>query len=620
MSTGSETEFFQALFASNSIKTPGPQTQPEAAGEYQSLFENAVCGIYRDRLDGSPVRANRALYTFNGYGSEEEHLDAVIQHGGSWYVDPDRQRLFQHLMETQGFVRDLVSEVYRHRTKERAWITENAWYVRDGDGNPIYIEGTIQDATDRVTALAEVERHANTDLLTGAASRFCFLKELHDHVARCAQAPVALLTVDLDKFKEVNDLFGHSAGDMVLRMTARRLRKAAEGREAIVARMGGDEFAVLLPDCADEAAASAVAAAIVESMARPIDIEGHEMTIGASVGVALCPAHTQAAKELLTFADLALYQRKHAGRNGYSMFNMEMQARHKQRLALEKELNEAIAAGALELYYQPIVASGSRRITGVEALMRWNHPSKGLIPPDEFIPLAEEAGLMVELGNWAIRRACLEGVRMPAPVRVAVNVSPSQLRSAGIVETVRQALAESGIAPGRVILEITETAILSSEALVGRVTEELRAMGVGLALDDFGTGYSSLSYLQRYAFSEIKIDRSFVAGAVSRSVNAAIIRGVISIARDLNIDVVAEGVETEEQAAFLTQEGCGFLQGYFFCRPTPFSEICTSLAVNALQEMALKLQRLIRSGVREDEAPPVHAEGPRAASAGETTA
>jgi diguanylate cyclase (GGDEF)-like protein len=557
-------------------------SSPQAVVEYLSLFKNAVCGIYRDRLDGTPVRANAALYTFNGYSNEEEHLAAVTRHGGSWYVDPDRSKYFQHLMDTQGFVRDLVSEVYRHRTREKAWITENAWYVRDKDGRPLFIEGTIQDATERVVAMAEVERHANTDALTGAASRLMFMKTLHE-VVTSTSTTTALLTIDLDRFKEVNDLLGHNAGDIVLRTVAARLKTVTQGLNATVARLGGDEFAMLVPDLPPDVDITQIAGSVVEVMRQPIDIEGHPMVIGASAGAALCPEHTLDAKELLTFADLALYEVKQNGKNDFCVFNASMRASHQRRKDLETELNAAIASDALELFYQPILALKSRKIVGYEALMRWNHPRRGLLPPSEFIPMAEDAGLMVALGEWAIGRACRQASVLPNELRVSVNISPTQLRSAGIVQSVRNALAETSLVPHRLVLEVTETAILSNEAIASRVISELQALGVTLALDDFGTGYSSLSYLQHYVFSEIKIDSSFVSGIGTKPVNLAIIRGIIGIARDIGIDVVAEGIETEAQAKTLLAEGCGYVQGYLFSKPKSFADTIADLAVRRLE-------------------------------------
>lgn len=568
------------------VSPDGPPAEPppgHAEREYQSLFENAVCGIYLDHLDGTPIRANRALYAFNGYNSEAEHLDAVKTHGGSWYVDPDRAKYFHHLMQTQGYVRDLVSEVYRHRTKEKAWITENAWYVRDKQGNPLYIEGTIQDANERVRATAEIERQANTDALTGAASRFCFMNALHE-AASHPEGILALLTVDLDKFKAVNDLFGHNAGDLVLRTAVRRLRQATSGFKTTIGRLGGDEFAVLIHELSSEEAVVGVAEAIVDAMNAPIGIEGHSIVVGASVGAALCPTHTSGPKDLLTSADLALYNVKKRGRNNYCIFSPEMKAVQEQRKVLEGELMQAVQDDSLELYYQPITNAETKVITGYEALMRWNHPTRGLLSPGEFIAMAEEAGLMTVLGNWAIRRACRQAALLPGDCRVAVNVSPSQLRSASIVEAVRTSLAEAGLQPHRLVLEVTETAILGGEAIASRVIQDLLALGVALALDDFGTGYSSLSYLQRFAFSEVKIDRSFVAGIDTTPVNIAIIRGVIRIARDIGIDVVAEGIETEAQANALKAEGCGYLQGFLFAKPMPFVDIVSNLAVERLRQ------------------------------------
>ncbi len=568
-----------ALRPQEAVQRPRDRTELE----YQSLFDNAVCGIYLDHLDGTPIRANRALCTFNGYGSEEEHLFAVKTHGGSWYVDPQRALHFHHLLNTQGFVRDLVSEVYRHRTRERAWITENAWYVRDTDGKPLYIEGTIQDATERVLATAEIERQANTDALTGAASRFCFMNALSEAVALQGDS-TALLTVDLDRFKAVNDLFGHNAGDTVLRTAVHRLREATAGHKTTIGRLGGDEFAVLLHQLDDADDVAAVADAIVQAMSQPVALEGHDIVVGASVGAAICPLHARAVNDLLTSADLALYDVKKRGRNSFCVFTPHMRAHQEQRKQLEAELNTAIQDDTLELYYQPIVNTNTQAVTGYEALMRWNHPSRGLLPPSAFIPMAEEAGLMTALGNWVIQRACRQASSFPDDCRIAVNVSPSQFRSASIVDAVRTSLADTGLPPARLVLEVTETAILGGEAIAERVVQDLLGLGIGLALDDFGTGYSSLSYLQRFPFCEVKIDRSFVAGIETTPVNLAIIRGVIRIARDIGIDVVAEGIETDAQAQVLRNEGCGYLQGYLFAQPRRFTDIVSDLAVQRLRQ------------------------------------
>lgn len=552
-----------------------------AESEYLSLFENAVCGIYRDKPDGTPLRANRALVAFNGYESEQQYRTAVKQSGGNWYVDPDRTKLFQHLLTTTGEVRDLVSEVYRHRTREKRWITENAWYVRNKAGVPIYIEGTIQDATERVEGLAAVEQQANTDQLTGAASRFHFLNTLNA-ITRDANGACVLFIVDLDKFKDVNDALGHGAGDAVLSTVAQRLRKLA-GPAATVARLGGDEFAIITPGTSASMQADMKCADIVRAMREPIEIEGHNAIVGASVGVAIFPAHAATTEELLNNADIALYHVKTNGRNNACIFDHAMKLRLQQHKALEADLRSAIPADALELYYQPIVAAKTGSVLGYEALMRWNHPRRGFLPPDQFIGIAEDAGLMTELGNWAIRRACQQAVALPGHISIAVNVSPSQFRSSGIVEQVKRALGDTGLNASRLVLEVTENVLMTSQSIATRVMDDLTALGVKLALDDFGTGYSSLSYLQRYAFSKVKIDRSFVAGIESKPANTAIIRAIIRLAADLGMDVVAEGIESEHQAALLRAEGCELLQGYLFGRPRPFVDICADLALHNLQ-------------------------------------
>lgn len=565
----------------SSMKHDNHSAQAEVG--YESLFDNAICGIYRDSLDGMPIRANHALFNFNGYSSEQEHLDAVKRHRGSWYVDPDRDKYFQYLLNTYGCVRDLVSEVYRHRTREKAWITENAWYVRDSNGIPLYIEGTIQDATERVQHLAEIERQANSDMLTGLANRHCFMRQLNSAVP-AAKGSVALLLIDLDKFKQVNDVFGHGAGDLVLRTVARRLTDIARGLDATVARLGGDEFSILIQELTPTTDVSIFAGAIVEVLRQPIEIEGHPTLVGASVGVSISPLHTISASDLLIYADLALYNAKYRGRNDFCIFNSSLKAKHRRRLELESELSAAIRDDALELYYQPIVDARSHDITSLEGLIRWNHPRRGMLSPAEFIPLAEDAGLMPALGDWVIGRACIQAAALPGHIRVAVNVSPSQLRSTEIIESVRRHLAASELAPARLILELTETAILGAETVVSQVVSELEKFGVGFALDDFGTGYSSLSYLQRFRFSEVKIDRSFVAEISTRPVNRAVVRAIVSIARDLKMDVVAEGIEDKQQGELLLREGCGYLQGYAYGKPKPFSEIAADLNVRLLRK------------------------------------
>jgi diguanylate cyclase (GGDEF)-like protein/PAS domain S-box-containing protein len=558
------------------------RAQKSAEAGYRSLFENAVCGIYRDQLDGTPVRCNPALAILNGYANEAQYISAVTSAHGAWYVEPGRSDEFNRLMRTEGGVKDFVSEVYRHRTRERFWITENAWYVRDTEGNPLFIEGTIQDATERMTSMAIIERQANLDALTGIASRFRFLGAIEDET-RPGTAGCTLYSIDLDRFKEVNDLLGHATGDIVLKDAAMRL-SALVGKAGLVARLGGDEFAILMPGLVDPDEAEALAARIVSAMRVPMEVNGHNLLLGSSVGVAIYPAQAADAQELLSNSDLAMYQAKSAGRNGYRVFDFELRAGIQHRKDIEAELRLAIGAGELELHYQPIVEGGRGMAHGYEALMRWNHPVRGFMVPSQFIPIAEEAGLMTELGNWAITRACAQAAALPSHISVAVNVSPNQFRSATILSALRQALEETGLDPKRLVLEVTESVILTSEFIAEKVLDGLQELGVSLALDDFGTGYSSLSYLQRLAFQKVKIDKSFVAEMIHAPASLAIVRAIVGLGRDLGIEVVAEGVETREQADALRREGCRFMQGYFYGRPKPYSEIVADLALERLSQ------------------------------------
>jgi diguanylate cyclase (GGDEF)-like protein/PAS domain S-box-containing protein len=556
-------------------------TQRSVEAEYRSLFDNALCGIYRDKLDGTPVRCNPALVALNGYDSEDAYLKAVTGQHGACYVDPARGEEFKRRMREEGGVHDFVSEVYRHKTRERFWITENAWYVLDRAGSPIFIEGTIQDATERMSAMAIVERQANVDALTGVASRFRFMNQLMAATAN-PQKNCTLFSIDLDRFKEVNDQLGHAAGDAVLKAAARRLLDISGGT-ALVARLGGDEFALLLEGRFQDADIEVLAERIVEALREPVEIFGRNIMTGASVGVASFPAHAADCEELLANADLSLYQVKLSGRLGYHLFDSHLRTRRTEQQEIEAELKRAIVADELELYYQPIVNSRTGAIEAFEALMRWNHPARGFLQPGQFIPVAEEAGLMTELGNWAIRRACAQAVLLPEHIQVAVNVSPNQFRSTSIVSNLRDSLAATGLDAKRLVLEVTESVILSSEMIADKVLGDLLATGAQLALDDFGTGYSSLTSLQRYKFSKVKIDRSFVSGLPSDPANLAIVRAVLGIGQDLGVDVVAEGVEHGAEADALSREGCVSMQGYLFGKPASFADAVASLAVSALR-------------------------------------
>ena len=362
-----------------------------AEAEYRSLFENAVCGIYRDQLDSTPVRCNPALAVLNGYQNEAEYIHAVTGAHGAWYVDPGRGDEFKRLMREEGRVKDFVSEVYRHRTREKIWITENAWYVRDAEGNPIFIEGTIQDATERITTMAIIEREANLDALTGAASRFRFLREIEEKTVAGAP-PCTLYSIDLDRFKEVNDIYGHAAGDHVLGVTARRIQSLVK-EDGLLARLGGDEFAILQGGSATMADATMLAESIVEAMGQPISVSGQNLIIGASVGVAMFPDHAANSEELLSNADMALYQVKSRGRGGYRIFDRDLGSRTLQRKEIERELSVAVAHEELELHYQPIVECSTGKIVSCEALMRWNHPGAACCCPPNFLPSPRKRGL-----------------------------------------------------------------------------------------------------------------------------------------------------------------------------------------------------------------------------------
>jgi diguanylate cyclase (GGDEF)-like protein/PAS domain S-box-containing protein len=451
----------------------------------------------------------------------------------------------------------------------------NRIVIRDAQGDAKYLIAVIDDVTERKKSEQRIAFMAHHDALTGLANRAAVAQKIEDAAARHRRwgDPFTVLLLDLDRFKHVNDTLGHSAGDALLREAATRLRALLRETD-VLARLGGDEFAVIQASEANQReAASTLADRIIEIIGKPFNIDGNEVNIGTSVGIALAPEHGTNPDSLLKMADMALYSAKSAGRNGYRFFDPDMGAAANARHALENELRRAIQQNELELHYQPIIDTKTRRICAAEALVRWRHPTKGMIFPDKFIPLAEDTGVIVQIGEWVLQKACADAARWPSNVKVAVNLSPVQFRKTNLSDIVMAALAQSGLPPERLELEITETALIESAAECLPALHRFKNAGIAIALDDFGTGYSSLSQLTMFPFDKIKIDKSFTQNLTKRSECAAIISAALTLAQTLDIATTAEGVETAEQYQILRLAGVTSLQGYLFKRPCPIAEI-----------------------------------------------
>ena len=447
--------------------------------------------------------------------------------------------------------------------------------VRDRDGAARYIVVVIDDITDRRKSEQQIVFMAHHDALTGLANRGTLLERIGEAAARQRRRgdSFAVLLLDLDRFKSVNDTLGHPAGDALLRGVALRLKGLLRETDAL-ARLGGDEFAIIQDgELNPHDAAKALAARIIETLRAPFDVEGHEIHIGASIGIALAPEHGSDSDTLLKMADLALYRAKSDGRNTYSIFDKEMGELVSSRQKIESELRRAVESDELQLCYQPIIDTRSHRICCVEALVRWRHPSRGTVLPDEFIPLAEETGLIAPITEWVLDAACREAAKWPAGVKVAVNLSPTQFKKANLITIVTEALARSGLSPQRLELEITETALIESASECLGALEQIKSLGISVALDDFGTGYSSLSHLTMFPFDKIKIDKSFTRELTKRFDSAAIISATLHLAKGLKMETTAEGVETVEQYRYLKTAGVTSMQGYLFKRPATAAEL-----------------------------------------------
>jgi diguanylate cyclase (GGDEF)-like protein/PAS domain S-box-containing protein len=452
-------------------------------------------------------------------------------------------------------------------------ITSRRISVRDEAGEPRYIINVVEDVTDRRRADEKIAHLAHYDALTDLPNRVLFREQVERELQRTSRGEqFALLYIDIDEFKGINDSLGHHVGDELLKIVAARLKSCIRDTD-LVARLGGDEFAVIQTSVGNVAGVVEFVTRIQEAIRQPFQCLGHQLSTDASIGIALAPRDGTDLDQLIKNADLAMYGAKAEGRRTYRFFEKAMDASAKARLRMQQDLRQALVDGGFEIHYQPIVNLRHDEVSGCEALLRWRHPDRGMVSPAEFIPVAEDTGLIVELGEWVLRTACAEAANWPDHVGIAVNVSPVQLKCQTLALKVAGALAASGLRAGRLELEITEAVLIGDDEAALAILHELRAIGVRIALDDFGTGYSSLSYLKRFPFDKIKIDRCFVGDIAEIGGSSAIVQAVVNIAASRNMTTTAEGVETLDQKERLRALACTEMQGYLFSAAKPGSEV-----------------------------------------------
>jgi diguanylate cyclase (GGDEF)-like protein/PAS domain S-box-containing protein len=540
---------------------------------YRLLFERNLAGLYRTTLDGKILDCNSAFARILGYPSREDVLKISAL---DLYSDPgDRESFLSRLGQQRVLVN--FELCLRRRDGSPVWVLANE-SLMDEPGGASVMDGSLIDITDRKRAEQQRWHQANHDALTDLPNRVLFNDRLSLailHAQRRRQSLVVMF-LDLDHFKRVNDTLGHSAGDELLVKVADRLRRCVR-QDDTVARVGGDEFLLLLSGISREADAASMARKILTTLTDPFLIQKRELFVEASIGIGMYPGDGADAETLVTNVDTAMYRAKETGRNSFQFFTRKMQEQSQERAALESGLRRALPRGEFLLHYQPIYRLRDRAVVGVEALVRWRHPEKGILSPREFIPLAEDVGLIARVGEWVLRRAC-EQLRTwqsqgAPPLRISVNVSPRQFQQRDFPANVRRIVKETGLDPTTLDLEITESIAMQDVTHTGRVLAELADLGIQISMDDFGTGHSSLNYLKHFPIRRLKIDQSFVGGMATHDKDHAIVATVISIARNLGLGVTAEGVETEEQASLLAALACEDVQGYLFARPSPAEEV-----------------------------------------------
>lgn len=490
--------------------------------------------------------------------------------------DGERSLAF-HLSSRSSFVELALRAASR---EEERWWSVSGRPIYDGFGNFLGFRGSGHDLTEKRRSAEQVSRLAHFDSLTGLANRLQIAQTLEKILTapKLDQRACAVFLLDLDRFKQVNDTMGHPAGDSLLTQVATRLERAV-GQSGRVGRLGGDEFQVILHGRRRREELAALAQQIIHDLSQPYSVDGHRVMIGASVGIAISPDDGVTAEAIIRNADLALYAAKDGGRGRHHFYAADLHSDAEERRQLEQDLRDALIGGGLELHYQPVVHTVTERITGFEALLRWNHPTRGWLSPAKFIPVAEDSGLIAQIGEWALRTACRDLAAWPEDVRVAVNVSPLQFSNPTLPAIITNALASAQVQPSRLELEITESVFLSDNEGVDAMFAALKRVGVRLALDDFGTGYSALGYLKKAPFDKIKIDQSFVRGAtIAGSRNGAIIASIVSLAEALGMETTAEGVETLDELDLVRMLGCSHVQGYIYEKALSRSDASHRLA------------------------------------------
>ena len=545
----------------------------EAERRYRSIFENAIEGIYQSTPSNGYLAVNPALARMYGYDSPQELISTLRDIDHQVYVDPQRRLEFKRLMSKHGVVTNFESRVHR-RNGEIIWISENARSVYNSDGSLLFFEGTVEAITERKLHEAEIQFQATHDALTGLPNRTLLYDRMQQAVLHSERYGnlTAIAFLDLDQFKFINDSLGHQVGDELLKITAQRLTSCLRESDT-VARQGGDEFVLLLTDQPNEEAITQTMQRVLHEVSQPWKANDLDFQITCSIGLTLCPDDGRDAETLLKNADSAMYKAKELGRNNFQYFSAEMNTSVTDRLELLNRLRQAITNEDFVLHYQPKVSLASHRIVGAEALVRWNSAHSGMVSPASFIPLAEETGLIIPLGIWVLRTACRQNRAWQdagyPPIPISVNLSPRQLARGDIVEVVKRILDETGLQAQYLELEITESVMTTDVEKSFALLTQLRALGVKISLDDFGTGYSSLSYLKRFPVDTLKIDQSFVRDIATDQDSGAIVKAIISLGRNLNLTVLAEGIETQDQFRFLLANGCDEGQGYLMSKPIP---------------------------------------------------